>query len=1452
MSRCFSPFRLFVPVEFLSSSSGWIAGWQLGERTCVVAALLPPLPLDLAARLLAPQRVLTADWPQERTPAQESSREKRAGAEGAGIVGGAFGGRPRGNGGGSRATTRDGARDSPCGRGLPPVAHIPAAKVGSPAASVPSLLELERNGTRARGGAPLCIVGWWRGLEDADPPASVRGCVALGACRQLSESPESSSSSSQRQEPTGEGRGGNTASRGRPPQAGGSGASRRLSVERAFSWAVGGSVWIEVSIPPETGLPFPALSRLLRGRLAGAATSRVASPRSPVAGSRVSEDVPSGALAGRDAASLSPGCCLSRQGGSSTAIQVFLFDLPSHHGCSPCGGDDAGDDAAGWDLAPSQPVSPRRSGGLFAQTRRFTDALQRPLLWSDAAQGRGSDSCESSAAAHQAGSPRRQARSGAAETQEGQGRRRKDEEERGSDGAERREAQDAEGLEAILFHLRRVAKVAADLSHALSCWRREEQARRRRLEGQTGHACHGARETKEDSGKTTRHREPGCALHASARRSPPFWARSRRGEATTEAHGRAAGGAAFGQRLHAFSCVPLLSFFLCFEFLWRNVVLFLFPRADQRLARARGPCTRPQKRWGVQEGSAHGDSTGAEPQTPQPFFWATADHVLSLLSSLAACAPLVRGWRCSDCCTDARALAAEARETESAGGESPRRLCTSAGSWSAAPGPPPPKWEAFLSGTRSRSRICGGRRQDPSFCSCREAAFAGRPAEHGEGSSSGAISATDGVPAATSAGLRSEEGLDCSPAGCLGCAFFSSLSPAEADEMLSAPARACRIPRQVPWYSFVAPLRVLGVVTGVSLDLLIGLIVPHLLAILVTGVVLPSACSPQRPFSPLSPLAATRPARGDELCGRPDILALLSEEFNRAKASFHSAQLDPAESCLVPAWKSSFSEPLSVSPSLGSQALDAAHSPGAGGDVAGLAGAVFVFLSSVFTFFTSAGSCLIRGPPPSLFALFSRAYCSLHQHLLSPHVRWLMDNPAGFKFNPNLTSILGSLILTTFHYWNEAASVLYDIYIDLRGSSSASFALPLAVFFFLLSALCAALSQVAAYQRALSFLQTALFGGGEPADGGQREAAYLRAALWPFSSVLSSSTCRKVAECSLLALEVVLGWRGPTRGWAWGGAFFFAAAADLLLFSTAHIFYVYVVCARLMDVSRRCLFTLFSMFRGKKWNVLRHREDTLEFELDQLLMGCVLFTIIICLFPTVFIFYVSFAVIWLAILFVHSAFRLLALLARRLPLPLIVLRFFHPGLFPGSVSVLVLEDASLASASDGSAGEDAEETPKRGGGGDCATRLASRQPTGGGLCSVATSSDSAQASILLRRGGADARGSGPPVEVVTRAGTRRKVEASRFSFSGGAPAGVSPGLPCAQARQPVRQNPVTYIQLQTHPVSWGEILLPTVKDALGQTFQVFSPSTLLSSFCSGKPIHFKKQTRPARKGQTAT
>lgn len=111
-----------------------------------------------------------------------------------------------------------------------------------------------------------------------------------------------------------------------------------------------------------------------------------------------------------------------------------------------------------------------------------------------------------------------------------------------------------------------------------------------------------------------------------------------------------------------------------------------------------------------------------------------------------------------------------------------------------------------------------------------------------------------------------------------------------------------------------------------------------------------------------------------------------------------------------------------------------------------------------------------------------------------------------------------------------------------------------------------------------------------------------------------------------------------------------ALLADVVRLGCLHIRFCYFLAARIYSWQFRVISSLFHLFRGKKWNVLRNRLDSAEYDLDQLLLGTILFASLVCLLPTVAVYYGLFALSRLTSLGLYAAISLASGLLSQLPL----------------------------------------------------------------------------------------------------------------------------------------------------------------------------------------------------------
>ncbi|KAJ3786422.1 hypothetical protein GGU10DRAFT_332375 [Lentinula aff. detonsa] len=95
--------------------------------------------------------------------------------------------------------------------------------------------------------------------------------------------------------------------------------------------------------------------------------------------------------------------------------------------------------------------------------------------------------------------------------------------------------------------------------------------------------------------------------------------------------------------------------------------------------------------------------------------------------------------------------------------------------------------------------------------------------------------------------------------------------------------------------------------------------------------------------------------------------------------------------------------------------------------------------------------------------------------------------------------------------------------------------------------------------------------------------------------------------------------------------------------------------------------SLWRLFRGKRFNVLRNRTDSWEYDIDQLLFGTILFTLLAFLFPTVLAYYALFALLRLATILIQASLEIQLAFMNHFPLFALVLKLKDPWRLPGGL-----------------------------------------------------------------------------------------------------------------------------------------------------------------------------------------
>ncbi|CAH0479485.1 unnamed protein product [Peronospora belbahrii] len=133
---------------------------------------------------------------------------------------------------------------------------------------------------------------------------------------------------------------------------------------------------------------------------------------------------------------------------------------------------------------------------------------------------------------------------------------------------------------------------------------------------------------------------------------------------------------------------------------------------------------------------------------------------------------------------------------------------------------------------------------------------------------------------------------------------------------------------------------------------------------------------------------------------------------------------------------------------------------------------------------------------------------------------------------------------------------------------------------------------------------------------------------------------------------------------------------DLLSLTTWHSHWIYLYFAKLNRLQFGLFSSLSKLFLGKKINVLRHRVDTCEYDVGQLLLGTLLFTILVFLVTTNLVFFVFFAGVRGSILLASLLLWVPVVALSSLPLASLLHRVWHPRLFVVGMQLQASQDSA--------------------------------------------------------------------------------------------------------------------------------------------------------------------------------
>lgn len=136
-----------------------------------------------------------------------------------------------------------------------------------------------------------------------------------------------------------------------------------------------------------------------------------------------------------------------------------------------------------------------------------------------------------------------------------------------------------------------------------------------------------------------------------------------------------------------------------------------------------------------------------------------------------------------------------------------------------------------------------------------------------------------------------------------------------------------------------------------------------------------------------------------------------------------------------------------------------------------------------------------------------------------------------------------------------------------------------------------------------------------------------------------------------------------------GASFGISLIIDFFSLLSFHIYLFYHISSKIYYWQVNAMISLFYLFCGKKRNILRQRIDYDYFELDELLMGTLLFIVLVFLMPTVLSFYFCYTLLWLLAVYIHIILDSAIGLINHFPLFALLLRIKDPKRLPGGILI---------------------------------------------------------------------------------------------------------------------------------------------------------------------------------------
>jgi len=131
---------------------------------------------------------------------------------------------------------------------------------------------------------------------------------------------------------------------------------------------------------------------------------------------------------------------------------------------------------------------------------------------------------------------------------------------------------------------------------------------------------------------------------------------------------------------------------------------------------------------------------------------------------------------------------------------------------------------------------------------------------------------------------------------------------------------------------------------------------------------------------------------------------------------------------------------------------------------------------------------------------------------------------------------------------------------------------------------------------------------------------------------------------------------------------------DIFSALTLHVSLSHLVLKNALAYQISALRSLFNLFRGKRFNVLHRRTDSWHYEVDQLILGTLLFTLFTFSFPTLLTYGILFALMKSAAVAACSLLKVTIELMNCFPLFALLLRIKDPRRLPGLIYFQIVSE----------------------------------------------------------------------------------------------------------------------------------------------------------------------------------